>query len=76
LLHKFHEALRAYRATYVWVTLPAPYKEVAIFLPKNHPRSVRVSSELRSASLFDLGNHLAMLARRDLSSYFASLVGE
>ena len=33
-------------------------------------------TELRSASLFDLGNHLAMLARRDLSSYFASLVGE
>jgi len=76
LLHKFHEALRAYRATYVWVPLPAPYKEVAIFLPKNDPRSVRVSGELRSASLFDLGNYLAILARRDMSSYFSSLVGE
>ncbi len=31
---------------------------------RNHAKSVRVSTEFRNASLFDLGSHLAMLAGR------------
>lgn len=61
----FSDAMKAFRATYLWQHLPRQYKHArAIFLPKNEKRSMRVSAVLRDAGIFDVGEHLTALADR------------
>ncbi|MGA3347318.1 MAG: DUF6685 family protein [Terracidiphilus sp.] len=58
----FHEAMKAFRATWLWHHLPHPFDNAkAILLPKNDERSVRVAALLRQADVTDLGQHLADL---------------
>lgn len=59
----FHQAMTAFRATWLWHHLPRPFDEAkAILLPKNEARSMRVANLLRQAGVVDLGQHLADLA--------------
>ena len=61
----FNDAMRMFRATYLWQHLPRPCAHArAIFLPKNERRSMRVSRALREAGMFDLGAHLIDLTDR------------
>jgi hypothetical protein len=59
----FNDAMRAFKATWLWHDLPRPYRGVrAILLPKDEPRSQRVAAELRRVGVIDLGSHLMGLA--------------
>ncbi|WP_407830700.1 DUF6685 family protein [Verminephrobacter eiseniae] len=61
----FFEAMRAFRATWLWHPLPRPYEGTrAVLLPRSEARSMRVADELRSAGIADLGAHLAALCAR------------
>ncbi|MGZ8152540.1 MAG: DUF6685 family protein [Methylobacter sp.] len=61
----FLKTMGSLRATFLWKHLPRPYEHArAIFLPKNEPRSMRVSRTLREAGVFDIGEHLTALTRR------------
>lgn len=61
----FFEAMRAFRATWLWHPLPRPYTRAkAVLLPKDDARSMRVASELRNAKFADLGAHLTSLCAR------------
>lgn len=59
----FHDAMRAFRATWLWHPMPRPYDGTtrAVLLPKSEGRSRRVAHELRRAGLVDLGSMLARL---------------
>jgi hypothetical protein len=63
----FHDAMRSFRATYLWWFLPGPYRDrLAILLPKSEPRSAKVAALLREAKFFDLGLYLhALVAQQD-----------
>lgn len=59
----FVEAMRAFRATWLWHSMPRPYRKArAILLPRNERRSMRVAEELATAGMWDLGKHLTDLA--------------
>jgi hypothetical protein len=58
----FHEAMSAVKATYLTQILPRSHNNVAVFLPKNDLRSVRVSKTLGEAKIFNLGEYLTSLA--------------
>ncbi len=61
----FHDAMRAFRATYFWHPLPRPYEKVrVILLPKQDIRSAKVSTALRAAELFDLGKYLTSIVKQ------------
>lgn len=61
----FHNAMRTFRATYLWQHLPCPYTHArAILLPKNEERSMRVSRVLRTSGMFNIGEHLVALTDR------------
>lgn len=61
---QFHEAMRSYRAGYLWIDLPWPYTGGrAVFLPRTDHRSMKVASLLREEGHSDLGAHLRDLAR-------------
>lgn len=65
----FFEAMRAFRATWLWHPLPRPHDGArAILLPRNEARSMRVAVELRNAGIADLGAHLAALCARQQHS--------
>jgi len=59
----FGDAMRYFKATWLWHHLPRPYQEDArvILLPKSEKRSMRVASVLRQAGAFDFGAHLTKL---------------
>ena len=64
----FAEAMRAFRATWLWHPLPRPYEGArAVLLPRDEGRSMRVAVELRSAGVVDLGAHLTALCARQNS---------
>lgn len=64
IANAFFNAMRAFRATWLWHTIPRPYEHTkAILLPRSEARSMRVAAELRQAGILDLGVHLAVLAR-------------
>ena len=64
----FAEAMRAFRATWLWHPLPRPYEGArAVLLPRDEGRSMRVAVELRSAGVVDLGAHLTALCARQHS---------
>ena len=59
----FHDAMKRFRAAYLWRSLPRPYLErIAIFLPRRDARSMKVSAVLREAGFFDFGLYLRSLA--------------
>lgn len=61
----FHDAMRAFHATYFWIPLPRPYENArVILLPKQEIRSAKVSAVLRAAGLFDFGKYLTSLIKR------------
>lgn len=62
----FHDAMRAFRAAWLWHPMPRPYDQTtrAVLLPKSEGRSRRVADELRRAGFVDLGAQLAGLAAR------------
>ena len=64
----FFEAMRAFRAKWLWHPLPRPYEGArAVLLPRSEARSMRVAVELRGAGFADLGAHLAALCVRQLT---------
>lgn len=59
----FHDAMRAFKATWLWHHLPRPYENAkSILLPKSEARSMRVAAALRQAGVVDLGIFLVDLA--------------
>ena len=59
----FHDAMAAFRATWLWHAMPRPITTAkAILLPKSERRSMVVAALLRKAGVVDLGAHLAALA--------------
>jgi hypothetical protein len=61
----FHEAMRAFRATWLWHAMPRPFESTkAILLPRSERRSMKVAELLRKAGVVDFGQHLADLAAR------------
>jgi hypothetical protein len=68
----FYEAMRAFRATWLWHQMPEPYRHAnAILLPKSERRSVRVARLLLDAGVVDLGLFLADLAAQQSRLYNA-----
>lgn len=60
--NQFHQAMKAFSATYLWRRLPQPYDNCrAIFLPKDETRSKTVASHLKTAGAYDLGKYLRTL---------------
>jgi len=60
--NQFHQAMKAFNATYLWRRLPQPYDNYrAIFLPKDETRSKTVASYLKTAGAYDLGEFLRTL---------------
>ncbi|MCC7005931.1 MAG: hypothetical protein IT497_04730 [Ottowia sp.] len=58
----FFEAMRNVRGTFLEYPLPRPYTHAsAILLPKNAPRTARISHALKKYGVFDLGEHLTHL---------------
>lgn len=58
-LNAFHDAMRAFKATWLWHHMPKPYDNArAILLPRTEGRSRRVADELRRANFTDLGAYL------------------
>lgn len=63
----FFDAMRAFKATWLWHTMPRPYDHTrAILLPKNELRSMRVAEEFHDAGITDLGAHLTSLVAKQL----------
>lgn len=61
----FHDALKAAGAAYLWHRMPAPYEDQrAVFLPREHARSLAAATELRAAGAPDINSHLSMLVER------------
>jgi hypothetical protein len=70
----FFDAMRAFRATWLWHPLPRPYEGArAILLPKSEWRSMRVASELRKVGIADLGTYLTTLATRQFKCHGSHL---
>lgn len=68
VVNGFLDAMRKFRATYIWHYLPRQYEHArAILLPKNEPRSMRVSRALREAGMFNVGEHLTSLTDRQMA---------
>lgn len=64
----FHRSMEAFRATWLWFSLPLPYEHAkGVFFPKNEPRSRRVANRLRHAGVVDLGLFLTNLAASQVS---------
>ncbi|WP_176331515.1 DUF6685 family protein [Burkholderia vietnamiensis] len=64
----FLTAMRAFKATWLSLDVPAPFKDVqAVLLPRSERRSLRAAAELRKAGIVDLGAHLLGLAARQLN---------
>lgn len=65
----FHEAMEAFRATWLGHSMPRPLQNTqAILLPKAERRSMQVASLLRKAGVADLGAHLAHAAATQFTS--------
>lgn len=60
----FRNAMFRFRASYGWSDLPRPYnfQAIAIFLPKDEPRSLSAALYLSDAKAFNLGLYLYDLA--------------
>lgn len=59
----FHDAMEAFRATWLYHSMPRPFQDTkAILLPKAERRSMQVATLLRKAGVADLGAHLAQAA--------------
>lgn len=64
---RFYEAMKAFRATWLWHYMPRPFENAkVILLPKNERRSLKVATVLRQAGVVDLGQHLTSLASKQL----------
>ena len=65
----FFDAMRSFKATWLWHPMPHPYtKARAVLLPRNERRSMRVAEEFHNAGIADLGAFLTGLAARQPSS--------
>jgi len=65
----FYEAMKNFRAGYLWKRLPPPYEDkeqCVIFLPKSDARSMKIASVLHQAGFFDLSKHLDKLIDRQV----------
>lgn len=61
----FHDAMKKFRASYLWRYLPRPYRGCrAIMLPRSDARSMKVAAVLHEAGFFDFGLFLRGLASR------------
>lgn len=59
----FGDAMRQFRATWLWHHMPRPYDGTrAVLLPRAERRSARVAELLRDVGIADLGKHLTRLA--------------
>jgi len=56
----FHEAMKSFKASYGYCKLPRPLDRSAylIFLPRDEPRSMKASTALRGAGIFDVSDYL------------------
>ncbi|MDR3629652.1 MAG: hypothetical protein P4L42_04885 [Desulfocapsaceae bacterium] len=65
----FRLAMESFSATYFFHDMPKPYHNLtAILLPKNEPRSRRISSVLSEAGTTDLGQYFARLCARQTAN--------
>ncbi len=73
IANAFLDALKAFKATWLWHDMPRPFGATrAILLPRSERRSMRVAAELRDAGILDLGSHLTgLLARQHTSQEMA-----
>lgn len=63
----FSDAMRAFRATWLWHSMLRPYEHTrTILLPKSEARSMRVAAEFRKAGVLDFGAYLTRLANRQV----------
>lgn len=63
---EFQDAMRNFRATYLWRGLPMPHhNQDAILLPRVEPRSMKVAEILKAAGAFDVGIYLQKLAAKN-----------
>lgn len=59
----FHHAMKRFRAAYIKKPLPSPLDDaIAIMLPHNDQRSVKVANVMREAGCLDLGVYLQSIA--------------
>jgi hypothetical protein len=71
--HAFHESMRTFCATYLWVPMPQAFPNTrAILLPKSERRSRRAAAELRRVGAFDLGEYFSRLCARQYSPAHAN----
>lgn len=71
----FFDAMRTFKATWLYHAMPRPYKNArAVLLPRSEGRSMRVALEFHKAGVADLGAFLAALASRQPHSPDASVV--
>jgi hypothetical protein len=65
VFNAFFEAMRTFKVTWLWHSMPRLYKGTrAVLFPRSDFRSMRVAAELRKAGILDLGLHLATLAAK------------
>lgn len=61
----FHDAMRAFKASYLWQHLPRPHDTArAVLLPRSEARSAKIAQVLREAGMFDLGAFLGRLVEK------------
>ncbi|EOG4615041.1 DUF6685 family protein [Pseudomonas aeruginosa] len=66
----FHDAMRAYGATYLERRLPRPYDDCrAVFMPRDEARAARAAAVLRECGFYDVGDHLQELACRSSPAF-------
>lgn len=61
---RFFDAMREYRAGFLWTPLPRHLDGRAVFLPRGDARAMRIVPLMRAAGHFDLGAHLQELSAR------------
>lgn len=63
ICNAFGDAMRTFKATWLWHLLPAHYGDArAVLLPRNEARSMRAGAALRQYGVVDLGAYLTDLA--------------
>ncbi|WP_440030490.1 DUF6685 family protein, partial [Chromobacterium amazonense] len=69
IANAFHEAMRSFKATWLWHPMPRPYEKArAILLPRTEKRSLRVAKALRDAGMLDFGAYLTTIVGNQVAA--------
>lgn len=64
----FMDAMRGFRAGFLWCALPRPYEHGrAVLLPRKDTRSMQIATLLHQTGHADLGAHLLDISARDMN---------